>query len=178
MRIWILVIGLLLISTYMAAAQDTLKQGDEVFIKEEFENIRLSPNGTIVTQLPQGTRLTVLGEQNNWVAVQFVGWIWKPSLVTQKTKIKGLTIHALHILVKTEPEAKEIKQLLASGKNFAELAKERSIGPNAERGGDLGQIEKGDLLPELDAALRKLQNGEVSGIIKTDLGYHILKRID
>ena len=177
MKRWTFVICLLLSST-IGFAQDTLKQGDEVYVKEDFENIRLSPNGTIVSQLPQGTRLTVIGEQGNWVAVQFVGWIWKPSLITDKKKIKGLTIHALHILVKTEAEAKEIKKQLDSGQNFAELAKKYSIGPNAERGGDLGNIEKGDLLPELDTVLRGLKNGEVSGIVKTELGYHILKRID
>jgi parvulin-like peptidyl-prolyl isomerase len=80
--------------------------------------------------------------------------------------------------VKTEAEAKEIKQALNSGRNFAELAKEKSVGPNAEKGGDLGNIEKGDLLPELDSELRKLKNGEISKIVKTEIGFHILKRID
>lgn len=125
-----MIVLFLLLSVSTAFAQVGLKQGDVVYVKE-MENLRLSPNGSVLTQLPQGTRLSVIGEQGNWVAVQVVGWIWKPSLVDSKAKIKGLTMRALHILVKTQAEANEIKQLLASGKNFAELAKERSKGPNA-----------------------------------------------
>jgi hypothetical protein len=170
--------ALMLVCTGVASAQIALKQGDEVFTKDDFINIRLSPNGSIISQLPQGTRLTVIGEQGNWVVVQMVGWVAKSSLATSKEKIKGLTVHALHIMVKTEVEAKEIKQLLISGKDFATLAKERSVAPNAERGGDLGNVEKGDLLPELDTAIRNLKIGEVSAIVKTEMGFHIFKRIE
>ncbi len=177
MRVMVLTMCMVLVAS-VVFSQVQYKQGDNVYIKEEFENIRLSPNGSIISQLPQGTKLTVIGEQGNWVAVQLVGWIWKPSLVDSKMKIKGLTMRALHILVKTEAEAREIKKLLDQGKDFSALAKERSQGPNAERGGDLGPIEKGDLLPELDAAIRKLKKNQISGIIKSDLGYHIFKRIE
>ncbi|MBD3288821.1 hypothetical protein GF337_08475 [candidate division KSB1 bacterium] len=86
-------------------------------------------------------------------------------------------MRALHIMVKTEAEANEIKKLLDSGRDFSELAKARSIGPNAQKGGDLGVIHKGDLLPELDAALRKLKIGEVSTVLKSEIGYHIFKRL-
>ena len=157
-------------------SQMKLKQGDELYVKEKSENLRLSPNGSIITKLPQATKVIVLGEKGNWVAVQVVGWIWKPSLVDNKDKIKGYTMHALHILVKTEEEAKEIKMLLEQGKDFSEIARERSKGPNAKKGGDLGPINKGDLLPELDSAIRKLKKGEISDIIKSELGYHIFKR--
>ena len=179
MRCWIgILIALLILNNTLLLAQEELKQGVVLYIKETSENLRASPNGTVITQLPQATKVTVLGQQGKWVAVQVVGWIWQPSLVDNKDKIKGFIMRALHILVKTETEANEIKGLLNSGKDFAELAKERSTGPNAEKGGDLGSIHKGDLLPELDSALRKLKAGEISDVIKSELGFHIFKRLE
>lgn len=169
---------ILLFIVNMSFAQGEYKQGAVVYIKGASENLRLSPNGTMLTTLPQGTKLTVIGQQGSWVAVQLVGWIWAPSLTDDKNKITGFTMRALHILVKTEPEAREIKALLDKGSDFQQLAKERSIDPNAKKGGDLGMINKGDLLPELDNALRKLKVGEISDVIKSEVGFHLLKRLE
>ena len=178
MRCWINILITLLLLSCSLLAQDELKQGDVLYVKELSENLRVSPNGTVVTKLPQATKVTVLGQKGNWVAVQVVGWIWKPSLIKNKDEIKDFTMRALHIFVKTEDEANEIKKLLNSGRDFAELAKERSKGPNAEKGGNLGVIHKGDLLPELDSAIRKLKLGEISGVIKSELGFHVFKRLE
>ena len=178
MRWWSCFFIFLLISSNISIAQETLKQGDIVYVNPATENLRASPNGSVVTQIPQGTKLTVLGEQGNWVAVQIVGWIWKPSLIKSKDEIKGFKMRALHILVETEAEAKEIKALLDKGEDFATLAKQKSKGPNAKRGGDLGNIHKGDLMPELDSAIRNINVGQISGIIKSELGYHIFKRLE
>ena len=159
-------------------AQNEFKQGDIAYIKVPQENMRISPNGTVISSIPQGTKLNVLGQQGNWVAVQLVAWIWAPSLTKDIDKVEGYSMQALHILVKTEAEANEIKKLLDAGtKDFSELAKEKSIGPNAQKGGNLGIIHKGDLLPELDEALRKLKPGQISGVLKSEIGYHILKRL-
>ena len=181
-KVMVLLITLsVLLSVYHVPihAQTELVQGDEVFVKVNSENFRLSPNGTIITQLPKGTKLMVIGEQNNWVAVQIVGWIYKPSLTKAKTEIKGLTMRAMHIMVRTETEAREILGLLKSGQgDFETLARERSIGPNAQRGGDLGVINKGYLLPVLDNAINKLQPNEISDVIQSEIGYHIFKRIE
>ena len=159
-------------------AQVTLKQGDEVFVKEPTENLRLSPGGSIICQLPQGTKLIAIEEQGNWVAVHLVGYIWKNSLTQSRFDIPGFTMRALHILVATEEEAKEIKSLLDQGSDFRQLAKQRSKGPNAPKGGDLGLITKGDLLPELDKAISSLSVGQISGVIKSELGFHIFKRTE
>jgi len=169
---------ILLIIVSISFAQVEFKQGDVVYIKTATENLRLSPNGTMLTTLPQATKLTVIGQQGSWVAVQLVAWIWAPSLTDDKTKISGFTMRALHILVKTETEANEIKALLVKGADFQQLAKERSLDPNAPKGGDLGVINKGDLLPELDAALLKLKAGETSNVIKSEVGFHLLKRLE
>ncbi len=155
-----------------------IKEGDELYVKETMENLRLSPGGSVICQLPQGTRVIAIQDQGNWVAVHLVGYIWKKSLTTSRFDIPGFTMRALHIMVATEDEAKEIKKLLNEGADFKELAKQRSKDPNAARGGDLGLITKGDLLPELDKALSSLSVGQISDIIKTELGYHIFKRTE
>lgn len=159
-------------------AQLKIKQGDELFVKESTENLRLSPSGSIICQLPQGTKLIAIEDQGNWVAVHLVGYIWKNSLSQSRFDIPGFTMRALHILVATEDEANEIKKLLDQGSDFKELAKLRSKGPAAQRGGDLGVITKGDLLPELDRAISALNVGQISGVIKSELGFHIFKRIE
>jgi len=159
-------------------AQFEIKQGDELYVKQPTENLRFSPNGSIICQLPQGTRLIAIEEQGNWVAVHLVGYIWKGSLSQSRFDIPGFTMRALHILVATEVEAKEIKKLLDQGADFKQLAEERSKGPNAKNGGDLGIITKGDLLPELDKAISSLSVGQISDVIKSDLGFHIFKRTE
>lgn len=172
---FILITLLLVVNTQ---AQLKIKQGDELFVKEPTENLRLSPGGSIICQLPQGTKLIAIEEQGNWVAVHLVGYIWKQSLSQSRFDIPGFTMRALHILVATEAEANEIKKLLNQGADFKELAKERSKGPAAQKGGDLGIITKGDLLPELDKAISALSVGQNSDVIKTELGFHIFKRIE
>lgn len=175
---FLLIAVMLVLQTQSAQSQLKIKEGDELFIKEASEKLRLSPSGSVICQLPQGTKVYAIGEEGNWVAVQIVGYIWKKSLTDSRFNIPGFTVRALHILVKTEEEAKEIKQLLAQGADFKQLAKERSKGPTADKGGDLGIITKGDLLPELDKAISALNVGGVSDIIKTEVGYHIFKRIE
>ncbi len=169
---------IIILQASLMFAQESYKQGDIVYIKVQSENLRLSPQGTVITQLTQATKATVLGEEGNWVAVQIVGWIWKPSLTAVKYKIENFYMRALHIMVPTEAEAKEIKRLLDSVGYFMTLSKERSKAPNASKGGDLGKISKGDLLPELDTSISNLKVGEISQAIKSDLGFHIFTRLE
>ncbi|MGA1825196.1 MAG: peptidylprolyl isomerase [bacterium] len=85
------------------------------------------------------------------------------------------TVRASHILVKTEDVAKTILKQLAEGKLFADLAKQYSIDPTAKKGGDLGDIARGKMAPEFDKALFKMKKkGEISPIVKTRFGYHII----
>lgn len=76
---------------------------------------------------------------------------------------------------------KEIKMLqkkLKSGADFSELAKKYSEGPSAPRGGDLGTFQKGTMVPEFEKALATMKPGDVSGIVKTRFGYHLVKLIN
>lgn len=84
-------------------------------------------------------------------------------------------IHARHILVKTEDEAKAIIKELDAGKDFAKLAKEKSTDPNKSDGGDLGFFKKGQMVPEFEAAAFALEKGKHSETpIKTQFGYHVI----
>ena len=85
-------------------------------------------------------------------------------------------VHARHILVETEEEALEIILQLKEGiVDFAELAKEKSTGPSAENGGDLGFFTKGQMVKEFEDAAFALQPGEISDVVKTQFGYHVIK---
>ena len=86
------------------------------------------------------------------------------------------TVAVSHILVKTESDAEAVQAELKTGKAFAEVAKEKSQDQgSAEKGGDLGMVGRGQTDPEFEAAAFALKEGELSGIVKTQYGYHILK---
>ncbi len=85
-------------------------------------------------------------------------------------------VHARHILVKTEDEAKDVIKQLDAGKDFAELAKEKSTDPNKADGGDLGYFTKGRMVKEFEDAAFALDKGTYSKTpVKTDFGYHVIK---
>ena len=84
-------------------------------------------------------------------------------------------VQARHVLLRTHEQAGEVLQRLRNGEDFAQLAKDCSIDlPMALEGGSMGVIQKGKCLPELEKALFVLNEGEVSDIVKTRFGYHIL----
>jgi peptidyl-prolyl cis-trans isomerase C len=86
----------------------------------------------------------------------------------------GPRIKLRHILVSTEPEANAILAQLKKGADFSTLAKEKSKCPSAPKGGDLGWATKGMMVPEFENAAFALKKGEMSGVVKTQFGYHII----
>ncbi|HRZ67821.1 MAG TPA: peptidylprolyl isomerase, partial [Candidatus Omnitrophota bacterium] len=84
-------------------------------------------------------------------------------------------IKVSHILVETEADANDILAKLNGGADFAALAKEKSTCPSKEKGGELGLISKGQTVPEFENAAFALQAGQVSGVVKSQFGYHIIK---
>src|SRR6516225_4836448 len=84
-------------------------------------------------------------------------------------------VHARHILVATEGEAKDIEAQLKNGADFATLAKEKSKDPGAAEGGDLGYFTKDQMVPEFAEAAFKLDKGQISDPVKTQFGWHIIK---
>src|SRR5215475_40028 len=84
-------------------------------------------------------------------------------------------VHARHILVETEDEAKAIKAELDKGADFAELAKKKSKDPGASDGGDLGFFTKEQMVPEFSEVAFKLEPGKISDPVKSQFGWHIIK---
>ena len=84
-------------------------------------------------------------------------------------------VHARHILVPTEDEAKAILAQLKGGADFATLAKEKSKDPGAADGGDLGYFTKEQMVPEFAEVAFKLDKGQLSDPVKTQFGWHIIK---
>lgn len=93
-----------------------------------------------------------------------------------KEKFKsGDQIKASHILVKTEKEAKDLLAQIKGGGNFEELAKKSSVDSSAAKGGDLGWFGKGSMVPAFEKAALALKEGQVSDVVKSDFGFHIIK---
>lgn len=84
-------------------------------------------------------------------------------------------VHARHILVPTEEEAKKVEDELKKGADFAELAKKESKDPGASDGGDLGFFTKEQMVPEFSKVAFALEPGKISDPVKTQFGWHIIK---
>ena len=99
-------------------------------------------------------------------------------------------IRASHILIKLGPnptkeekekalkKIKEIQQKVKKGGDFAELAKKYSEGPSAKRGGDLGYFSRGQMVKPFEDAAFSLDKGQVSDVVQTVFGYHLIKVTD
>ncbi len=86
-------------------------------------------------------------------------------------------IRCAHILVKNEATAKEVLDKFQKGESFAKRAEEYSIDGTRKRGGDLGEFGHGVMVREFEQAAFTLEKGQVSGIVRTQFGYHIIKRL-
>ncbi len=99
-------------------------------------------------------------------------------------------VRASHILIKVDPQADEVKraeaqkkieeiqQKLQKGEDFATLAKALSEGPSKAKGGDLGYFSRGRMVKSFEEAAFALRPNEVSAIVETKFGYHLIKVIE
>jgi parvulin-like peptidyl-prolyl isomerase len=87
-------------------------------------------------------------------------------------------IRCSHILVEKMSTAEQLLQRLAKGESFEALAAQYSIDGSRKRGGDLGYFGRGTMVREFENAAFALKKGEISGLVKTQFGYHIIKRTD
>lgn len=160
--------------------------------EEEFENA-LAQDGLTIEKLRQNVRsdvrlqkllaaevknqLTPISEQAALVYYQA-----NPQYFQAPERV-----HARHILFKVDKDvspaeedkvrkkAEQVLQLAKSEKDFAELAQKYSEGPTASKGGDLGFFGHGDMIQPFDEAVFQLEVGEISDLVKTAYGYHIIK---
>ena len=129
-----------------------------------------------ITRFELGSRLVISDRKIEKYYHDNQKEFWEPSQVRVK-----------HILILFEKDAtekimqikkKQIKEILAElkgGKDFAEAAKEYSEDVSASLGGDVGFVKKGQMVPEFEKAVYRLKEGEISGVVETEYGYHIIK---
>ena len=90
----------------------------------------------------------------------------------------GNEFNASHILVETEESALNIIAKAKEGTDFSNLAKEFSIGPSGPSGGQLGWFGLGMMVPPFEEAVVTMEKGQVSGPVKTNFGWHVIKLND
>lgn len=84
-----------------------------------------------------------------------------------------------HILVNDEAKALDLQKRAKKGEDFAALAKQYSLDPTGQNGGDLGWFQRGQLVKEFENAAYALKTrGEISGVVRTQFGYHVLRLVD
>lgn len=119
--------------------------------------------------------------RNLYVEKQIVGTITpddiKAEYDKQLAEFQPLEeISARHILVASKEEAEALIAELDGGKDFAELAKEKSTGPSGPSGGDLGRFSRGRMVPDFEAAAFELEAGAHSAEpVQTQFGWHVIK---
>jgi peptidyl-prolyl cis-trans isomerase C len=87
-------------------------------------------------------------------------------------------LKAQHLLVAHEYEARDLQKKVAQGEAFEKLARDFSLCPSAQQGGHLGEFPRGKMVPAFEQALLKLKPGEVSPVVRTQFGYHLIKRLE
>ena len=86
-------------------------------------------------------------------------------------------VHCAHILVKTLTEATTVKARLDKGESFGEIAKQVSLCSSGKKGGDLGTFGRGQMVKPFEVVAFQLEKGQTSVPVKTQFGYHIIKRL-
>jgi foldase protein PrsA len=114
------------------------------------------------------------------VLAEYYGWTLedlKPKVRFQlgKQKLQEKLANDESVQAQAKTKAEEVAAKVKAGEDFAELAKKHSQDSSAASGGDLGFFSKGQMVPEFEAAAFALQPGQVSDIIKSKFGYHIIK---
>jgi peptidyl-prolyl cis-trans isomerase C len=84
-------------------------------------------------------------------------------------------VRARHILLGSEKEAQDIIARIKAGEKFEDLAKKYSLDGSKDYGGDLGYFTAPEMVPEFSKAAFALKVGEISGPVKTDFGWHVIK---
>lgn len=88
-----------------------------------------------------------------------------------------MKVTAQHILVDHEYEARDLLKKLSEGADFEKLARDFSQCPSGKEGGNLGEFGKGMMVPSFEKAAFSLMPGEVSDIVRTQFGFHLIKRL-
>jgi len=82
---------------------------------------------------------------------------------------------ARHILVKTQEQCNDIKEQIAKGSDFADMAKKHSLCPSGKQGGALGEFSPGQMVAEFDQVVFSEDVGKVHGPVQTQFGFHLIE---
>ena len=154
-----------LVSLYLFA-----KKGEELKLEEteEFASIIANAKRDILAQLAmrevlQGIEMTEEEMKEYYEA-------------NKQSYAKGATVSAKHILVASEEKCNEILASINSGEKVFEVAaQENSTCPSGQKGGDLGEFGKGQMVKEFEEAAFAAEIGQVVGPVKTQFGYHLIQ---
>ncbi|MGC9417387.1 MAG: peptidylprolyl isomerase [Rhodovulum sp.] len=136
-------------------------------------------------RLSLGARLALENERRSYVAGEALARIAEEAVTDEA--VQGAyeaayanaepttEYHAAHILVESQEEAQAILMELENGADFAELAKERSIGPSGPNGGDLGWFSAGMMVKPFEDAVVGMKPGDISAPVETTFGWHVIK---
>ena len=154
-----------LISLYLFA-----KKGEEDKLEEteEFQKVMANARREILAQFAMREALKDITVSEEQIEAFYE--------VNQNQFKKGETVSAKHILVDTEEKCNEVLAAITNGeKTFEDAAKECSTCPSGQKGGDLGEFGRGQMVPEFDKAAFEAEIGQVIGPVQTQFGYHLIK---
>jgi len=158
--------------------QDALVSSEAVVLKVSISDKELTDqfNQLIKTNGGEKSFSDVLKQYYHLTPNEFKEEIYRPRLLSQKVADKYASDESVNADAKKKTD--EILAKVKAGEDFATLAKQYSQDTSASNGGDLGYFGKGKMVPEFETAAFALKSGEVSGVVKTVYGYHIIKVSD
>ena len=137
-----------------------------LYVKTDKENLRISPQGTVIGQVNKSAELTLLDKKGKWVKVAVIAWIWAPSVTENKDVTLGPKFRASLIMLEARTEAEAVLAKIKAGEDFGVLAKAKSIHPTSAKSGDLGFFRKGDFSAEFERAIFAVNPGQLTGIVE------------
>src|SRR3977135_4443387 len=143
-----------------AAADKTVENSEELTPRMSFTRSRLLMDSLLATEGKAATTDDAMKKVYEEASKQITG---------------EQEVHARHILVETEDEAKAIAAELKKGADFAELAKKKSKDPGASDAGDLRVFSDDQMVPEFSTVAFALEPGKISDPVKSQFGWHIIK---
>jgi len=155
--------------------EDTLVGAEAARLKVTVSNKELTDsfNQLVTSNGGETSFASVLKQYYGLTPAEFKEEIYKSRLLRQKVAEKFASDESVNADAKAKAE--EVLAKVKAGEDFATLAKQYSQDTTASAGGDLGFFAKGKMVPEFETAAFALKAGEVSGLVKTVYGYHIIK---
>jgi hypothetical protein len=169
--------GSVLAVAIIGFADEKFYKGKTVYVKTVDAKLLDKPDGATLATAVRGTAMIVLQQNEKWLLVALNGVVPKEAVTGEKGALRGQAFRAYMIMAASEADAQAILTELQGGTDFQAVARKKSTAPNKANGGDLGDAYPGDLSPEFEKIILGLKVGEMSGVLRTSVGYQIFKRV-